>query len=298
MSELKAVESDKVEVTPEQQEREASAAISAGYNRIKGEPVEAKPATEVVVEKLAAAEAKPAEETKPAEVIPDPWEGVSPVIKEQFGELGKRFDAVMHHLKSTDGRIGAVQKALASAKADTTKAGADAPTAQQIQSAVVTPEKWKKLEEDFPSWAEALSERLAADRAAITAEIKGAIPKPVDVEATIQPLLQAVKSEARALARIDFKHEGWEEKVKTPKFTEWLKVQAPEIQALADSDKADDAIRLLDQFDEHAKAAAVKAKQQARLATVVAPKQANSGGPSVLPDEAGLSVGYNRVKHA
>ena len=73
---------------------------------------------------------------------------------------------------------------------------------------------------------------------------------------------------------------------------------------LADSDQPGDAIKLLDAFKEASKPAPaqvtdpVKEQKQKRLATVVAPKQASSGGPSVLPDSAGLAIGYNRVRRA
>jgi hypothetical protein len=69
------------------------------------------------------------------------------------------------------------------------------------------------------------------------------------------------------------------------------------------SDAARDAIKLLDAFKEHRKNTAVApdatapaVRSKKRLDAVVAPKQAASGGPTILPDEAGLSIGYNRVK--
>jgi len=83
-----------------------------------------------------------------------------------------------------------------------------------------------------------------------------------------------------------------------PEFAAWMQAQAPEVKALADSQNARDAISMLDKYYDHRKAEAAKAKNQSRLAGAVQPKQAASGGPSILPDEAGLSVGYNRVRRA
>lgn len=294
--------------TPTQADQEASVSLAAGYNKVKGADAAPKvdaPAAETT--EAQTADDKPAATDAPAAATPDEWEGVSPIIRSTLEGITKnlsKLDAIEHDLKSTVGRVGALQRSLDAASKVATKAGADAPTQGQVAAAAQASDSWKKLKEDFPEWASALDERLASEGKAI----RDAMPK-VDTDALykgvderLNPKLAAIKAEvraeARALARLDMKHEGWEEKINTPQYAAWIKTQAPEVQALADSDKVNDASRLLDLFDEHAKAEAAKAKNKARLATVVTPKQASSGGPSILPDEAGLSVGYNRIKRA
>ncbi len=279
-----------------QQDAADDAAFEAGFNGTPeskadtpAEPKGDTPAQEKKDTPAAEAPATPAE---------DPWKDVPPVLREQFDSVNKRFDTMMHHLKSTDGRIGAVQKAITAARTDAGRAGAEAPSQQQIAAATTT-EKWKKLEQDFPEWAGALNERMAADRAAISAEIKGMLPKPVDVQGTVQPLLNEVKAEARALARIDAKHDGWEETVNTREFGDWLSRQPADIQSLADSTKAGDAIKLLDAFKEASKPqpAPVKdpAKQQQqtrRLEQAVTPQGAGRSTPPALSDDDAFESGF------
>lgn len=63
--------------------------------------------------------------------------------------------------------------------------------------------------------------------------------------------------EHQQLASIDAKYPGWEDTVRTKEFADWLAKQPAERRALADSNKAEDAIKLLDayeeQFDEQAR---------------------------------------------
>jgi len=295
---------DVVEQTPEQTRESAEAAFAAVSDPAAAVAAEPKPEVKEEPKKddkpaVAADAAAPA-----AEVKPDPWEGVSPVIKEQFGEMGKRFDSVMHHLKSTDGRLGAMQKAMTTARQDVAKTGGDAPTQQQVAAAASSTEKWQKLEADFPEWTAALTERMAADRAAITAEITGKMPKQIDVAATVKPMFAAVKDEVLELFRIEAKHDGWKETVNTPKFINWsyqggptaaermtihqlesvhdaaglYKTEEQHVRdterasailrsypqwwadrgVLLDSNKAKDAIKLLDAFKEASKTAAAQ----------------------------------------
>jgi len=275
--------------TPEATEQEANAALTAGYNKVK--PPEAK------AEPVAAVEPAPAEPAKP-----DPWEGVPPVVRSALetitGKLGA-IDSLAKEVKVGTGRISAIQSQMDIARA-AAKTTESAPTPAQIESASKDKEKWDALKSDFPEWTEAMDARLAAQRD----EILKAIPKPerVDVEALRRDVGASVSAEtikfARAFARVDAKHDNWESDVRAPEFAAWMKTQAPDVQALAASSDATDAIKMLDMYYDHRKTADRKDKNRARLDSAVTPKQATSGGPSILPDEAGLSVGYKRVKRA
>lgn len=308
MSELKAVE--KVEATPEQQEQEASAALAAGYNRVKGDPADEKPAVAAVVDKV---DETPAvvETPKPA----DEWEGVQPVVRKQFEAITGNLGVLTKLSNEVKTAVGRFQSEVAAAKA-VAKTVEKAPTTEQIAAASQSLEKWNGLKKDFEEWSAGIDERIAERIAAERAEtIKQFKPQVVDVDgikrdvgAGFNAALQKSSSEvvklARAFARVDLKYPDWETDVHapngeyTPEFAAWSSKQTPEIQALADSNNAADAIKMLDMYYDHRKAEAKREKNQARLATVVAPKQANSGGPTVLPDEAGLAVGYNRIKRA
>ena len=297
MSETQVVET----VDAPQGEQEANAAISAGYNKAKGLPAEGAAAEKV--------EAK-AEDTPAAAVVEkpaDPWEGVSPIVRETLqginGKLGA-LDTLTRDVKTTTGRVAAIQRELATAK-EVAKTVDNAPTQEQITAAAKDPEEWAKLKEDFQEWTKATESYVHQQIATERAEMLKRIPQ-VDVDgikrevgAGFKTELEKAKQEGamlgREFARVDSKYPDWETDTRSPEFAAWAKAQAPEIQALADSDHARDAIKMLDMFYDHRKAEAKREKNQARLATVVAPRQANSGGPSVLPDEAGLSVGYTRI---
>lgn len=276
------------EPAKEPTEQEANDALTAGYNKVK--PAAAPDATA----EAAAAPAEPA--------APDPWEGVPPVIKTTLesitGKLGM-VDTLAKEVKSGTGRIAAMQSQLAIAQA-AAKAVAVAPTAEQIASASKSREKWNTLKDDFPEWTDAMDERFAAERE----EMLNAMPRPepVDVAAITRDVGAVVSTDAitlaRQLVRVDAKHENWEADVRAPEFAAWMKTQAPDTQALANSSNASDAIKMLDLYYDHRKASERRDKNQARLDAVVTPKSANSTGPSILPDEAGLSVGYNRIKRA
>lgn len=305
MNELKAVETETVVATPEQQALEADAAVAVGYNRAKGVPV-VEPAVEKVAETTAKTE--PVVEAKPV----DPWEGVAPVVRETLqaidGKMGK-LTKVSHELKTAVGRF---QSEVAAAKS-VAKTIEDAPTQAQITAASHSLEEWNKLKADFEGWSKGIDERIAERIAAERTEtLKQFKPQTVDVDGikrdvgagfneAISKSRQEVVKLARAFGRVDGKYPDWETDVHlptgeyTPEFSAWETKQAPDIRALADSESAADAIKMLEMFYDHRKAEAKREKNQARLATVVAPKQANSGGPTVLPDEAGLSVGYNRM---
>lgn len=312
-----------VELTPAEQEKEAQDALVAGYNKVHGEPPAEKTVELEKEKEPAKSEETPAKtdagpEEKPE---PDPWAGIDPVIKKAFGLITTKLDAldrIDHRLKSAEGRIGAIQTGMEAARA-AAKTGADTPTKAQVTDASQSTAKWDQLKTDFPDWAGALEERFAA---------QAATNQPVDVEAlrkqlqtetlaAVSQFIPDIEHRAREYARIDSKHPDWEDDVyqrgedgKTlvkdgnpvlsAAFSEWMNAQAPEIQALADSEKSKDAIRMLELFYEHTKTAAAKAaveeKKTKRLAAVIQPKQAASGGPTILPDEAGLAIGYKKIK--
>lgn len=296
-----AVNTEVVAPTPEQAEQETASALSAGYNKVRGDsPTVAAPK----VEQEPVAEEKQDEkkdENQPKEEAAqaaDPWAGVPPILKEEFERARIAVNQVgtaQRHIKVLEDQIAELKAAGEAAKA---AAPGTAPTAGQIQAAASSGEKWKAIKEDFPEWAEAMEERLAAQAATPQA--------PVDVEKLRKEWQEGTQvqvagaidvAEERAFVR--FKYPTWKQTVNTPEFIGWMQTQAPEIQALAQSDLADDAIKMLDEFSEHQKTAAAKAaadaKNKQRLAAATPPRQAASGGPTILPDEAGLAVGYNRI---
>lgn len=319
MSDPQVVEKEVVEAP--QSDQEASAALAAGYNKVKGLPAENAPANTETVDKTADSDAakatddakKAADEAAAkaaAENVEEArerayLESLPASVKAKLDKIDRieatanQIGAAQRKLKTVEDRVEAIGRAGTAAAKAATAAGAAAPTKEQIDAAAaVGGEKWKQIKEDFPDWAEAMEERLAAlkpgsspavDVEAIRKEVAG------DVETRIAK--SADDAEERAVVRL--KHPGWRATVRTPEFKGWYETQPEDVKALASSTNGDEAVKMLDAFEVHRKAAAEAAakrdKNQARLAAAVAPKQASSGGPTVLPDEAGLAVGYNRI---
>ena len=297
-----------VELTPEQQEQEADAALNAGYKKAHGEPAVETPVAEKVVEE----KKEPKPDEPKIEAPPDPLDALRQDLQGIKGKL-VLLDELTKEVKAGTGRIGAIQRDLAKAAAKTVEV---APTQAQIDEAAKDPEKWAALKKDFEEWTAATEDYVKQQLAAERAETLKHIPH-VDVDgikkevgetmtqAVAKARSDAVK-EARQLFMVDQKYPTWEADVHvvapdgntqlTPEFAAWMNTQPPEVKALADSDSAHDALKMLDLYYEHKKAAVKKETNKQRLATAVAPEQAASGGPTILPDEAGLSIGYNRMK--
>lgn len=284
----------------------AQSDLMAGYNKAKGEPeVDLQPVTkgvESVEEVKEEVKGAPKDEPKA-----DPWEGVRKEM-EGFKSTLAVIPQLQHELKSHVGRVAAIQREMELAKK--IPHTVDAPTQQQIHEASKSLEKWNQLKADFEDWSAGIDERIAERIAADRAEVLKRVPN-IDVDALKRDMnagvAQALATEikrTREFSKVDMKYPTWDEDVHAPdgglqpEFAAWMKAQTPEIQALADSERAADAIKMLDIYYEQKKVPERKDKNQERLAAAVTPKAAVSSGPSVLPPEAGLMVGYNRVKRA
>lgn len=244
----------------EQQEiQESDKAFSAGFDEA---PVQAPPAEP---EKKADEKTEPEGETPKVE--PDPWDGVPGVVKETLEAINSKLssvDSVSHGLKSLEGRYGSISKALDELKAAGKAAAttvSDSPTQAQIDAAASSSEKWKRIKDDYPEWAEAMDERLALLRPATEAP-KDYISK-TDFEAKITEVSGTNADLRRELQEdlIEHHHEGWKDTVKSSEFVKWFEGQKPEVKALSKSPKARDAIRLIDAFKADKSAAEEKAKK-------------------------------------
>ncbi len=258
------------ELTPEQEDQEAAAALSAGYNKAAGQedsPVAATADTETATTETAQASTE--EETAPAV---DPWQGVPAVVRQTLEGITTQLggiNALQNEVKAGTGRIAAIQRELAKAQS----AGQPAPTKQVIAAAFESPEKLKKLAEEWPEIGEAVADALSRERTEILKQVPS-----VDVEGiksdfgkTVAQATAEAVATARKLAPIDLKFPTWEEDVfapdrsHTPAFAAWKNAQPPEMQALVSSERATDAIKMLDAFYAHRKAEALRVKNKEQL---------------------------------
>lgn len=207
-----------------------------------------------------------------------PTTQVDPVLEEIRATLSKLDGRV----RNTEGHIGGLnsafsrfqqeQQAAAQAAATQRHSGNDAPSSAQMAAASKDLTKWNQLKADFPEWGDALEERLGAL----------AVPR-VDENALRAQWQQEMQQREAALQaqlgelRIEVAHRGWKQTVKTPEFHEWRRSQGPEVEALAHSSRPEDAIRMLDLYQEAAKARLpqtaqqIEADRRARLAAAAAP---------------------------
>lgn len=231
-----------------------------------------------------------AEEAAPSEEPEDPLAGLPDVVRAklaQIDELATANAQLLHHVKTAEGRVAAMQREFQQARvAQQQVAPQEAPSQGQIANAAKNPEKWEQLKEDFPEWAGAMEEYVASKLGSVQPQ-QGLDPQ--QVAAFVQQQVDQTKAEMRQAieeARVDGKYENWKDTVNTLEFTQWFTVQSPEIRSLANSDSARDAIRMLDLFHDTKKRSASDIKQERgqRLAAAATTRPGQTPPPKTLDD--------------
>ena len=220
----------------------------------------------------------------------DPLAGLSDVVRAklaQIDELATANAQLLHHVKTAEGRVAAMQREFQQARvAQQQVAPQEAPSQGQIVNAAKNPEKWEQLKEDFPEWAGAMEEYVASKLGSVQSQ-QGLDPQ--QVAAFVQQQVDQTKAEMRQAieeARVDGKYENWKDTVNTLEFTQWFTVQSPETRALANSDSARDAIRMLDLFHDTKKRSASDIRQERgqRLAAAATTRPGQTPPPKTLDD--------------
>lgn len=218
-----------------------------------------------VPEELDVAEGAEKAEVGTEVVEEDPWAGVSPALRSQFDEMSQKLSGIEelgNRLKTTEGRVGALQSELAKKAAREVK-GDDAPSSDQIDDAASgTDAEWEQLKEDYPEWATALDRKISATRA----DLRKSIP---DLEELRAELSQGMGAAMRQVDEtlVAMRHPDFEEVTKKKEFWDWVGTQPDNIKELADSARPLDAIKILDAYKEAMKdkAAALAASRKKRL---------------------------------
>jgi hypothetical protein len=230
------------------------------------------------------------EEVAPSEEPEDPLAGLSDVVRAklaQIDELATANAQLLHHVKTAEGRVAAMQREFQQARvAQQQVAPQEAPSQGQIVNAAKNPEKWEQLKEDFPEWAGAMEEYVASKLGSVQPQ-QGLDPQ--QVAAFVQQQVDQTKVEMRQAieeARVDGKYENWKDTVNTLEFTQWFTVQSPDVRSLANSDSARDAIRMLDMFHETKKRSASDIRQERgqRLAAAATTRPGQTPPPKSLDD--------------
>ena len=214
----------------------------------------------------------------------DPYAGLSPTLRAklaQIDELAQANAQLLHHVKTTEGRVAAMQREAQQARQVAIQ---DAPSQTAIASAAKNPEKWDQLKQDFPEWAGAMEEYVAAK---IGTQQAGLTPE--QVSQLVQQQVSQSKAEMIANieeARIEGKYEDWKTTVNTPEFVAWFAVQSFDVKALAESPQSKDAIKMLDMFSESRTRSAADIRQErgARLAAAATTRPGQTPPPKTIGD--------------
>lgn len=209
----------------------------------------------------------------------DPYASLPPEIREEFIGMKTLTTQLAGRLRQAEGHIGNLTGQLRQAR----EAAKPQPTAAQISEARNDPEAWKRLEEEYPEFAQVMKPAIESHISALRSEIealRGA------AKTTDSPdVLQRLDTAQRELM-VEVRHPGWKDLIATPQFTGWLTEQPREVQMLANSPEPRDAIRLLDLHRE-AKASAGTRNQRLEAAAAIPTGRASNARPIQMDQMTG-----------
>lgn len=154
--------------------------------------------------------------------------------------IAAQLAAMEARLRKAEGNVGRLRQDVMSAREATTAQGGDQPTDEQVSAAFGSTEAFKQLEANFPEFAEAMRAEMSAMGSG--GGQSGSDFSPAD-------FAEVARAEARS-ELVEDAHRGWVDTVKSPEFVEWQAAVDAETQALGNSDRASDAIKMLDRFEE------------------------------------------------
>lgn len=273
--------------TPEQVAQDNEAAFASGFNEMRGIETPATPASDPAPEK---AEPEP-EKSEPES---EPPKAEEPPQKQPWEDVLDKFQSRIRNIEGHIGGIASQLKTIQAASKAVEKTGIEAPTAAQVEQAV-TSKRWDEIRQDYPEWAEAMDERLAAERAASKAPAVDLDGIRKEVGTTVSSAEEKFRQELRKRDEllVEFKHPGWKDVARSAEFNAWFKAQGADIQRLAESEDAMDAIRLFDTYKSVKKT--VKQDKEQRLRSAVTP-QGSPARPPTINDEDAFNQGFAKVR--
>ena len=218
----------------------------------------------------------------------DPLAGLPEPVRQALAritELESANTQLLHHVKTAEGRVAAMQREFQQARqAQQTVAPDDAPSQGQMSAAARNPEKWEQLKQDFPEWASAMEEYVGAK----LSNVQGGV-QALQVADYVQEQLATVKADMRVAieeARVEGKYDDWRTTVATPEFSQWFALQPAEVKSLADSTAGKDAIKMLDLFStaKAKPASEIRQERGARLAAAATSRPGQTPPPKTLDD--------------
>ena len=223
--------------------------------------------------------------TAPATEQPvDPLADLPEPVRQALAKITELETAnaqLLHHVKTAEGRVAAMQREAQQARQAATQ---DAPSQVAIVNATKNPEKWEQLKQDFPEWASAMEEYVGSKLNGMASGVQA-----TQVVDYVQQQLAGERENLRAAieeAKVEGKYEDWRDTINTPDFAQWFAIQPSQVKALADSPNGRDAIKMLDMFNSVRTKPAGNIKQErgARLAAAATTRPGTTPPPRTLDD--------------
>lgn len=254
------VEQEGRRVAAEDEAAEDQAAFEAAFNASRGssepdpvvedeqeeDPVEAKadekPAEKPQEQAEAKAQEKPAEKPKAKEEKPHA------TLEDRLRKVEGRNGQLVGENKQLATQIEQLNSQIAKL---TAKPEPKQPSvAEMMTAAMAGGKKLKALQEEFPEFAEALDEQARLFSTTVDRRLDALKEEAAKAKGMTREEAAQMVKEARQLSRIDMKHPGWEDTCQSREFVDWYMGLDEGTKALAKSDRVEDAIRMLDLFND------------------------------------------------
>lgn len=243
---------------------------------------------------------QPAAQQPPAN---DPFAG-DPVWSSATAEQKQVLSQWQHEIRSNRGRIATLQRKLQELQQAASQqqrqqqnGGAQQQGGAEASEALMGSEKWKAFREDYPEMAEPLEHVIGAivqENARLKQQVGGIVTE------------RQQQAQMAEFERLSQAHPDWQQIAQDQAYREWLSQQPPGVQALHESDFAEDAITLLNIYKgqigaaqahpQQAPAASygagnsatrstLPARRQRQLQSAAAARSSGPGAASGIPDD-------------
>ncbi len=263
---------------------EALDSITAGYNRQRG------------IEEEPAAPAEPAPAPEPvAETPPEPPQ---PTVEEKLAVLQQSIadlNGTPASVRKIYGELGSIKQALKELRETKPPAAAGEPAQLPPDLAAVLAEV-DRVAEEFPDLAGPLANAIKA-----IGKQAAAAPAPAPAVQLSDEEFDAryeKRKQIEAVEALTEEHPDFAEIRETPEYKEWLKTleDGYRTRFIKTWNPAVVSKGLTEFKTWRAAAQAAKTEKENRLKSAITPAGEGAPGPSQLPDSAGISVGYNKVR--
>jgi hypothetical protein len=279
--------------------------LAAGFNKVRGNepPADTSPAIEqpaaAAPEASTEVSATTATTTATTEDATATAQAEAAATTEEEPVIGgfkqSEFRALLAKAQRVDdveaklhGKIGELTRTL--------KAIQDTPAGKPVQ---ITADNFKELKEHFPEMAEMITQGLnglmlgGAPSAPNPAEFQQLVDQQVAVKLT-----EHRQETAKTL--LSMKHPDWHPTVNSDDFRRWME-KLPEADRARLNNSWEPAFvsEKIDQFKARAAEqppTAPRKNSEKRLASAVTPQGVPNAGPTTVPDSAGLSAGFSKVR--